>query len=272
MSASFFRAIAKGEVETVRALLEENPEYAHARVDPAGTVASDLKPHAGGLGLHVAARVGSAEIERLLVRAGADPGGRNGENRTALHVALEYNNTTRDTLIELGCPIDVCVAAALSKISRLEELIAADPERVHDSTTGLSPLGWAAYFGAGDSIEALLRHGADPGEALLCAAQTGRVSVGRQLLAAGADGGAVLPGWDGCALHAAATMRYTNDSRPFVELLLERGVDVNVRATDGSTALGIARKLARRQRAAGNESKKPFEELARLLQRHGGTE
>ena len=272
MSRSFFRAIVNGEIEAVRDLLDENPAYAHARVGPAETVESDLEPHAGGLGLHVAARVGNAQIERLLVRAGADPSGRNAENRTALHVALEYNNTTRDTLIELGCPIDICVAAALSKLPRLEELLAADPQRVHDSTTGLSPLGWAAYFGAEDSVEALLRHGAHPAEALLCAAQVGRVPIGRQLLAAGADGGAVLPGWDGCALHAAATMRHTPDSRPFVELLLDHGVDVNVRAADGSTALGIARRLAKRQAAAGSEDPKPFEELAHLLQQRGGTE
>ena len=86
----------------------------------------------------------------------------------------------------------------------------------------------------------------DDGE-LLCAASVGHVEVGRLLIENGADPTRIVASACGSALHAAAAMRYTSDSRPFIEMLLEHGADLEARAPDGRTALQVAEAHACKQ-------------------------
>ena len=127
-------------------------------------------------------------------------------------------------------------------------------------------MGWAAYFGAVDSVRELLAHGADPrDESLHCAARVNRVEVGRILLEHGADPDATLDGWGCNALHAAAGMRYSSDTSEFVRLLLDAGADAILRDHRGRTALQIAEEGAQRQRDAGAGENKNYNGVIELL-------
>ena len=176
-AAAFFHAIETADVGAVRDLVGRQPSLLTERI---GQDADRMRR--GYLGLHLAAHLGHGAIEQALVELGADPNGLNAERRTALHVALEYNNTTVDTLIELGVTVDVCAAASLERMDHLQELLDADPELANDTSTGLPPLGWASYFCALDSARLLLDRGARAGTtALMCAAEV-RVRAGRAIV------------------------------------------------------------------------------------------
>jgi len=70
-------------------------------------------------------------------------------------------------------------------------------------------------------------------------------------------------------LHAAVTLRYTPDSRPFIRMLLEAGADPGVRTSRGETALESAERLARAD-DAGSGPPKRHAEVAQLLHEAGG--
>lgn len=251
LTASFVDAILRCDLAHVEAALVRHPDLARA-VAPAGLAPEHI---AGCTTLHLAAYAGCADIERLLVQHGADPGAVNVEGRTPLHTALEYNNTTRQVLIELGAPVDAAAAAALNDVPRLAALLAADPGRLEDRTTRLTPLEWAAYHNAIDSARELLRRGADPNDgALLCAASVAAVRVGELLLAGGADPNATPAGRGFTALHVAAGMRYTDDGTEFVHLLLSSGADPGAVTEDGRTPLDVARCALERERESGSDA------------------
>jgi ankyrin repeat protein len=253
-------ALREGDLGALERCLDEHPELGTEPVD------ASLLPEgcAGWYLLHLAAFHGQAEVERHLIARGANPSALNAEGRTALHVALEYNNTTRDVLLELGVPQDPASAAALNDVPLLADFLAAAPELVDDLSTGLSPLGWAAYFGSAEAGRFLLERGARrDGEALHCAAQVNGVTFGRLLLEHGFDPDRRLPSWGCTALHAAAGMRYTKDARKFVTLLLQAGADPGALDALGRTALEIAETGA--AGSSSEESRLAFTRLARLL-------
>ena len=262
LTTLFLEAILRSDLAYVEAALADRPDLAHA-VAPA-----DLAPEntPGCTALHLAAYAGSAEIERLLVRYGVNPGAVNGEGRTPLHTALEYNNTTRQILIELGAAVDAAAAAALNDVDRLIALLDAAPEQLEDRTTRLTPLEWAAYHNALDSARVLLRRGADPNDgALLCAASVAAVPMGELLLAAGADPNATPAGKGFTALHVAASMRYTRDGTDFVQLLLLSGADPGATTEDGRTPLDVARCALDREMASGGDTSPRREGLERVV-------
>ncbi len=262
-SKEFFEAIVAQKVEKVEALLAENPDLIHAK----NSHEDDFPEVTIGFGgLHMAVFVGNEDIVTLLVEAGIDIDDWNDERRTPLHVALEHNNTTRDHLIALGAELDVCAAAALQDLERLEELLDSDPELCNDDTTELSPLGWAAYFGSTESIKLLVERGANvQDESLFCAAQVNRVDVGELLIKLGADANAYLGGWDCRPIHAAAAMRYSQDTRDFVKMLLSKGADINATMGNGMTALAVAQHVKDRPQ---NKDKK-FKQLIAFLESNG---
>ena len=252
MSSELFSAIRDKDMEVLSELLATEPEAAAARVE----AAQGEDPAAGGSALHVAVEVGSAEAARLLIEAGVDLEARNAYGRTALHDAIEYGrHTIEELLLAAGAEVDVCAAAILGRAGRLRELLDADPELANDRSTGLSPLGWAAYGNEVETARELLARGArmDDGE-LLCAASVCHMEVGRflldHLLERGADLDAIEPHCSGNALHEAAGMRYSCDTSAFVRMLLEAGADPAIRNRDGKTALEVAEEGDRRQREA----------------------
>ena len=75
----FFRAVARGDVERVRALLAAHPELARARDDEGATA------------LHYAAFDGRQALAELLCDAGADVNARDGQHHaTPTGWAIEY--------------------------------------------------------------------------------------------------------------------------------------------------------------------------------------
>ena len=76
----FFEACAKGDVKSLRSLLENDPDLVHASQPDA--------PHQGWTGLHTAARNGHLEVAFLLLKAGANPNAREaGDDTYPLHWA-----------------------------------------------------------------------------------------------------------------------------------------------------------------------------------------
>ena len=264
-AVELFAAVAEGDLETVDALLEEQPDLVTAVVDGDADT-----PGAGCTPLHLAAQSHHTAIAQRLVAAGIDVDARNAEGRTALHDAIEHGAMElAEWLVDQGAEIDVCAAAILGDLEQLVALVEEDPGLVDDRTTHLSPLGWAAYGNQPETARALLDRGARPDDGeLLCAASVGHVEVGRALLEHGADPDALHPEAGGNALHAAAAMRYTCDTREFVALLLEAGADPTVKSAQGTTALEIAETGARRQTEnppAEGELFREFEGVAELL-------
>jgi ankyrin repeat protein len=213
-------------------------------------------------------------VARALVEAGVDLEARTSEGRTALHDSIEHGAVEiMQLLLDAGAEVDICSAAILGRLDRLRRLLDADPELANDRSTGLSPLGWASFGNRVDTARELIERGArmDDGE-LLCAASVGHVEVGRLLIEHGARPDDRFPGNGLNALHAAAAMRYTHDSRAFVRMLLDAGADVEVRSGDGRTAQEIAAALARRQResasATDEHHRKRYAEVAALLRDH----
>jgi hypothetical protein len=221
--------------------------------------------------LFEAVKNGDAEAMVRLLDAGADPDLRNAEGRTPLHDAIECGQRSlQKILIDHGAGIDICAAAILGRMSRLEELLDRDPGLANDRTTGLSPLGWAAFGNQVEAARQLIAREArmDDGE-LFCAAAVGQVPVGRLLLQHGVDPDAPCGDGGTTALHAAASHRYSDDTTAFVKLLLDAGADPGLRAGDGRTALEVAETGARRQ-AEEKARGRNFEGVAELLRRASG--
>jgi ankyrin repeat protein len=176
--------------------------------------------------------------------------------------------------LERGADVDICSAAILGRIKRVRELLDSDPALANDRSTRLSPLGWASFGNQVETARELIERGArmDDGE-LLCAASVGHVEVGRLLIERGAQPGEIISGSGGNALHAAAAMKYSHDSRAFIDMLLDAGVDVNLPTQAGLTALRIAEIKAEDQAEAIADDlethAKPFRAVAKLLREHG---
>jgi ankyrin repeat protein len=270
---AYFEAIRRGDVEQLRRDVERQPDLLRA------TTAPDYAPEKqlGCTGLHAAVYARQPGAARVLVDAGIDIEARTGEGRTPLHDSIEFGvSEVTDMLLERGAVLDICSAAILGRLDRVRELLDADPELANDYSTQLSPLGWASFGNQVETAHELIERGArmDDGE-LLCAASVGHVEVGRLLIDRGAKPDASVGDAGGNALHAAAAMRYSDDSRPFIEMLLDRGADVNAPTRDGRTALQIAEERERRQAEAlagePGARRRNFAGVAELLRQRGAT-
>lgn len=265
----YFRAIDDGDLETLRRLLRDRPGLLEARTSPG--YAPERQQSCTGL--HAAIYAGQHGAARLLIDSGIDLEARTAEGRTALHDSIEFGHpAVTELLLERGAELDVCSAAILGRVERVRELLDAGPDLANDRSTGLSPLGWAAFGNQVEAARELIDRGArmDDGE-LQCAASVGHVEVGRFLIERGADPDDACEGTR--ALHAAAAMIYTDDAVEFVRMLLDAGADRDARTPDGRTALQIAEEGARRQERelAGKPGacRKKFADIAALLRARG---
>jgi ankyrin repeat protein len=193
----------------------------------------------------------AGDDERARALAEADPAAvhsRNEEGTSALLLARYYGRV--DLVEELAArapELDVFEAAALGRLERVQELVAADGGLAGAfAPDGFHPLGLAAFFNHPEVVRFLLERGADVDAvarnarvqttALQAAAASGDVASARLLLDAGADVNAAQPGGFR-PLHSAAA----NGSDELAGLLLERGADRAARTDAGATAADLAR-------------------------------
>lgn len=150
-----------------------------------------------------------------------------------------------DAILAAGPELTILEAAAAGRADRVRELLAADPESIHERTPeGFTALGLAAFLGGPDAVRVLLEHGADPDDdadnpfgvrPVHAASAAHDRETMRLLLEAGADPnqrqrGGFTP------LHEAA---HTDDVE-MARLLLEHGADATLAADDGRDARRMA--------------------------------
>lgn len=119
-AAAFLRAVGDGEIDTVRARLAADPSLVHA-VGP--------HPYWGGRpqALHVAIETNRRDLFDLLLAAGADPNGRNGEYDlwSPLMLAIHRDRADmRDALISRGARIGLVEALLLKDDAAVDVLLA----------------------------------------------------------------------------------------------------------------------------------------------------
>lgn len=118
--AAFLRAVGGGEIDTVRAMLAVDPALVHA-VGP--------HPYWGGRpqALHVAIETGRRDMFDLLLAAGADPNGRNGDYDLWSPLMLAINRDRadmRDALLSRGARIGLVEALLLKDDAAVDVLLA----------------------------------------------------------------------------------------------------------------------------------------------------
>ena len=226
-------AAAAGHAVIVRALLD-------AGADP-------RTPAAGEPPILSAARTGSLDTVRLLVRHGADINAQESlRGQTALMwAAAENHAAVVRTLLELGADVHARSAGAGTVRSGALDADQRAPQRV---TVGFTPLLFAARQGALESARVLVAAGADVDEqgprgtnALLIATRNYHYELAAFLVARGADPNAADAG-GATALHAAVraeTLRGVSsparmptgslDRIAFIDFLLDHGANPNAR-------------------------------------------
>lgn len=240
------QAVYDGDVTTVTAILDGHPELINARMDktqrsgrPSDTASMSL--------LHVAIAGNQLEIARLLLKRGADPNTRNADGRMPLHDCFELGRDQfKDLLLEGGAVPDVCAAAAYGLLDRLREILERDPTLANDLSTGLPPLGWAAFGGPQfESARILIEHGAvidrPPYDykVWMPVANLASIEMARFLLEHGASPNCQNYDSD-TPLHLAIKSRLVLDPTNFVEFMLASGADPKLRNQEGQTPLASA--------------------------------
>jgi ankyrin repeat protein len=211
-------AVAFGEVDTLRELLDDEPALVHAR---------SPRPHRATL-LHYVAANGTEDprqrtppeapaIAALLLARGADP--------DATCKMYRGGATT------IGLLLTSAVPRAAELDGELVRVLAAG-----GATVTRRDLAGAILFDSPRAVAALVAAGV-PVDDLLLAAGTNRVDLVHRLLAAGADVNARFAGGV-TALHAAAAMNQVDTAR----VLLAHGADATLRDDDwDNTPAGWAR-------------------------------
>lgn len=153
----YFKAIIDGDFEKVRAFINKNSELVNAKIF-------------GVMQLGFVSVGGYKEILDLLLLMGVDIGSKQGENLTALHVAIGKGRT------------------------EIAKLLIFKGAGVNTRSFGMSPLHWATMKGMLGVIEVLLSSGADVNArnqngwtSLHEAARKGHKEIVELLISRGAD-------------------------------------------------------------------------------------
>jgi uncharacterized protein len=151
-----------------------------------------------------------------------------------------------ELLLDTPIQLNIHEAAALGKMSRIEQILHQQPELVNTcSVDGFTPLGLAAFFGHPTAVRTLISAGAECNKPssndlaacpLHSAVAARHVAVAEILLEAGAD------------LNARYSSGYTpliaaaeNGQAAMVRLLLRHGADPTLCREDGMKAIDLAR-------------------------------
>ena len=142
----FMDAARAGDIVT----LSRSPELVKSR-------------HQQATALHFAAIHGQIEAARWLLDHGADLEARDGDfHATPLSWANEKGQTAMVAfLLGRGAGIDLWQAVALGRVDRLDELLSANPELLEEEREWGNAVHQACFWGRMDSLEWLIRHGAD---------------------------------------------------------------------------------------------------------------
>ncbi|XP_065867744.1 E3 ubiquitin-protein ligase KEG isoform X2 [Euphorbia lathyris] len=221
-----------GDPPLVFALAAGSPECVRALIERGANVRSRLRDGLGPSVAHVCAYHGQPDCMRELLLAGADPNAMDDEGETVLHraVAKKYTDCALVILETGGCrsmavlnsknltPLHLCVATwNVAVVKRWMEIASA--EDIADAIDMPSPIGTALCMAAAVKKD----H------------EAGRELV-QVLLAAGADPTAQDTQHGRTALHTAAM---ANDVE-LVKIILEAGVDVNIRNVHNTIPLHVA--------------------------------
>lgn len=272
-AAAFLRAVGEGGIDTVRAMLAAEP----ALVDAVGP-----HPYWGGRpqGLHVAVETKRWDMFILLLDAGADPNGRNGEYDlwSPLMIALQRGHAEmRDELIRRGARIGLVEALLLKDDAAVDVLLAGGlPAMVPNQGSILAfartPYAIDRLLELGAPIDKKDRWGTTPVEAMSRAGEDGGTLVrhmtargvvpdpqafarlgDREMLAALAETDPEVARRDAVLLAAVDGRRHD-----LARWLLAMGADANARAADRS-----------RQTALHNAAWNGDLDMVRLLVEHG---
>ncbi len=188
----------------------------------------------------------AAAVERLLA---GNPGlaAVRGPDGVSVALRARYRGHARlaEQLADAVADLDLFEAAALGRVGRVEELVAAAPDAVSaESPDGFTALHLAAFFGQLEAAAVLLGAGAPPDVAaanpsavrpLHSAAAGGHPAIVGLLLERGADPNARQHGGY-VPLHSSAA----RGDEVSVRLLLEHGADPTLRTDDGRRPLDVA--------------------------------
>ncbi len=197
-------AAQRGDLETVRALLQNDPTLIESKLDNGKTP------------LHQATYAGQTEVARYLLQQGADANSRTTANSAPLHGAAFHGH----------------LEAAKVLIENRADVNAAN-------RYNYTPLLSATAGGHLDIVDVLVTAGADLNvrnfegtNALLLAASSGSMDLLEYMLEKGLDIASVDSGGGGLIHYAA-----WGGSVDIIEATLERGADVNLRALRDRTPI-----------------------------------
>ena len=254
-------AVQKGDADTVRDMLKENPGLANSEFI--------LDDYSGGTPMHTAVSRNHASVVKALIEGGADLEARNRSGVAPLHVAAAngYVDIIR-LLISSGAganPVDpqgrtpLHFAVQSQQQGSVRVLLKKGARVNARDGNGNTPLMVAVAKSDAATAKILIEEGSSPGTAdetgstpLHLAARAGQKDIAMMLLDRGVDVNAAekLLGW-------TPLFEAVNNNKPGTALfLLSRGAKPNARDKRGRTALADATDLG-------------YDEIADLLRTHG---
>jgi ankyrin repeat protein len=222
INRAFFSACVGGQTETMKLLLQNGADV--------NCIGDEL----GETPLMAAAQMGHEEALKMLLEQGAYPNIKQKEGKTALSIALEYQQPAIAALLQQnGAKASVLDAASSGDIESVRTRLSSDSQTLSlRDATGYSSLYHAAEAGHSEVAAVLLAAGADPNDftgnngwgysPLLIAARNGHADVVELLLEHGADANAKSQSEDNALCLAAS-----NGHLKVAAALLAHGADVN---------------------------------------------